>query len=110
MNITKEQFVSAINSMQEQRQVDHDCGDAFSVILPSDYVSGYDNSRLYDAIIELLIGLTGDDPNESWIEYFIWELEFGEKYTPGSIKYLDGREIDMSTSEKLYDFLLGEQK
>ncbi len=110
MNITKEQFISAINAMQEQRRVDNDCGDAFSVILPSDYVSGYDNSRLYEAIIELLITLTGDDPNESWIEYFIWELEFGEKYVPGSIKYSDGRNIDISTSEKLYNFLSGEQK
>ena len=44
-----------------------------------------------------------------WISYFIYELEYGEKYRDGSVVDGDGTNIDISDIDKLYDFLESEK-
>lgn len=46
-----------------------------------------------------------DDLYEN-IDYFINELDFGRKYKPGMITDDDDEDIDLSTAEKLYDYLV----
>ena len=63
-----------------------------------------------DTVIELLEDMF-DDVGE-WICYWVYELDYGKKYTKGCAG-VDDKPIDISTSEKLYDFLIsemGEQK
>lgn len=47
----------------------------------------------------------GDD-----ISYFCWELGFGTNWKPGMIVDKNGRDIDFSTAEKLYDYLDSERR
>jgi hypothetical protein len=49
-----------------------------------------------------------DDRGE-WISYWAWELEFGKKYRPGCVTD-NGVDVDISTTEKLYDFLVSEHE
>lgn len=44
------------------------------------------------------------------IDYFIYELDYGRKYEPGMITDENGHDIDFSSAEKLYDYLIGEVK
>ena len=40
-----------------------------------------------------------------YIEYFIYELDYGRKYEAGMITDESGQDIDIHTSELLYDFI-----
>ena len=104
-NITKELFVESIKMIQKQHEVDSECSMAFEKLLPNDYVSGYDNSSLYKQLIKLLQVLTKDDEQNSWIDYYIWELDFGKKYKDGHV-ILDKVHYDLITPEDLYELLV----
>lgn len=108
LQITKELFVETINAIKKQQEHDDKCHDAFSIILPDDYVSGYDNHVLANQLTKLLKLSMNDNHEDSWIEYFIWDLEFGDKYKEGCAMYKDDTNINLSDAENLYDFLVGE--
>jgi len=55
-------------------------------------------------IVELLE--TMFDDTEGWISYFIYELNWGEDWEPGYVTGTDGNDIELSTIEQLYDFLV----
>ena len=40
------------------------------------------------------------------IDYFCWEIDFGESYTDGCVTDEKGNTIDISTPEKLYDYIV----
>lgn len=60
-----------------------------------------------DLSVTLLEKLMNLEPNDEYgtdISYFIFELNFGKDWEPGSVT-CDGEDIDFSSSEKLYDFI-----
>lgn len=102
--ITKELFCEIFNKMIEQYDLDSKCNEAFSVILPGDYISGYDNAKLYKSLIRLLQKAFGDGHKHSCIDYFVYELEFGRKYKSGCYA-INKKNIKLSTPEDLYNLL-----
>ena len=44
------------------------------------------------------------------VEYFCWELNFGEDFTPGCVVDEDGRECDFSSIEALWTYLEDREK
>ena len=44
------------------------------------------------------------------VEYFCWELNFGEYFTPGCVADEDGRECDFSSIEALWIYLEDREK
>ena len=102
--ITKELFVDTINALKRHEEYNSKCTDAFQIILNEDrVVIGYDTSILTSQIIKLLEASMHD--NSDWIEYFIYDLDFGKDYKEGCANYKDKTPIDLSSAEKLYDFL-----
>ena len=61
-------------------------------------------------LLQILMDDTEDDNRYSDISYFIYELDYGRKYKPGMITDQDGNDIDFSTAEKLYDYLVEKNK
>lgn len=59
-----------------------------------------------NVVVTLLKKLMYD--RDEWIEYFIYELDYGRSYEPGMITEADGTEIDLSSAEKLYNYLISE--
>ena len=57
-----------------------------------------------DITINLLHEIFGEKDNNEWISYFCFELDFGREHL--EIKDMNGNDIDLSTPEKLYDFLM----
>ena len=43
---------------------------------------------------------------DQWINYWIWELEFGERFEDGDAKDADGSNIPLKTMENLYNLLV----
>jgi len=107
LKITKELFIEIMTALKDQSRIDEECSNAFQTILPSDFVTGYDNSRIRNKLIDLLEMAFDDHYKDSTIQYFIYELDFGKKYTEGCISKND-IPIDISTIEKLYDYLVEE--
>ena len=108
--MNKQLFIETIEALQKQMEFDKECNKAFSTILPDCFITGYDNNLIIGKLIDILKEMTGDhkDSGLSWVEYFIYDLEFGKKYKKGCASYKDGSDIDLSTTEKLYEFLLKE--
>ena len=61
-----------------------------------------------DLVVELLEKMFEDE--YSYITYWLYELNYGRAYKAGCIKEANGKDIDISTAEKLYDFLIKNMK
>lgn len=100
MVITKEEFCKIIRRLQKNCDRQTEIDDVFDTIINFEDVS--------DVVINLLekiMGIKADDIWGSDISYFCYELDFGRAWTPDSITDTDGNSIDISTAEKLYDYL-----
>ncbi|MFW6243413.1 MAG: hypothetical protein ACOC2W_04570 [bacterium] len=104
IKINKRDFIDAMESIKQQFRHDEKCSKAFSVILPNDYISSYDNTSIVNGFIDLLKILMNDD--ESWIDYYIYELDFGDRYKNGDVVSEYGEEIQLKTFNDLYAFLV----
>jgi len=103
MKITKEQFVKAMKSIDEQINIDLKNNEAFSMLLEDDNVTNTKNV-LYDSLVDLLKHLTDDNENR-WIEYFIYELDFGKENWRLKVYDKDESEIPLATIDDLWAIL-----
>ena len=60
-----------------------------------------------DSVIKLLHTYFSEADSNDIISYFCFDLDYGRKWKPDTISE-DGVDIDISTSEKLYDYLISE--
>lgn len=99
--LTKEEFVSYIDFLKERNDRTKEAREILSAEFGISFLHPY---YLYEEkLVELLSKVMND--TFSNIEFFIYDLNFGEKYTDGVIKDGCGKIIDISTAEKLYDYL-----
>jgi hypothetical protein len=50
-----------------------------------------------------------NDLTDSWIKYFLWELDFGKENYRLKVTQ-DGKEIKMSSAGELYELLINNKK
>ena len=108
MLISKEKFIEIMNEFKVFCESSDKLADALRDYDNTSDFGGFSNFRAMDIIIDLLDILVQDFPDEycgSLIDYFIYDLEWGTKWTPDSFSEQDGTSIDISTVEKLYDYL-----
>lgn len=114
---TKETFCALLRALQETKNhTDELCEDLYSVLQkhrPEQDMDlrGYQlwplvcDTRLEDALVRELEKEFEDE--DSWISYYIYELEFGTKEWAGNCgNTQDGKPICLETPEDLYDFLI----
>lgn len=96
--ISKKQFVDIINDAMKKED--------FLTELHSLYRKyGFEPYTLpYGDAINLLQEVAF--PGTEDIDYFCYELDFGRSYVDGCVTDSDGNPIDLSTAEKLYDYLV----
>lgn len=109
--LTKEEFVEYIGEILETSKKDNEFSEAIEKICGGDcwVIGAY--SKEISIMISLLakvMGLPADNtPDENIIQYFVYDLDFGKEYTEGCFTEIDGTSIDISTAEKLYDYITG---
>jgi hypothetical protein len=59
-------------------------------------------------VVDLLKEIFKDESDI--ISWWLWELDYGREYSQGCISESDGTDIDLSTPEKLYDYLVENRK
>lgn len=99
--ISKETFVK---TMLRLKTLDHNlCAldDAMHALSPD--FGGFYIPEAVDITMEVLKEIFNDE--DEWIEYFAYELDYLDKYEHGSVLDEEERPIDLSTWEKVYDFL-----
>lgn len=103
--IPKKVFVESIKALKKQSEHDHKCYKLLGQVF-EDFGGWYNNDALHSQLIKVLKMSLNDDNDSSWIDYYIYELDYGRKYHEGTANRKDGSNIDLSSASKLYDFLL----
>ena len=108
--MTKEKFVWIIDEIKKIREYE----DAlYGLNQRFGLDADFQFPTLEDVVVTLLeevMHCTTDDIAGSDISYFIYDLNFGEDWEPGMIIDKDGNDIDHSTTEKLYNYLVEKRK
>jgi len=104
--ITKKLFVEIIQAIQKQRKKDIANSEKLGELFPSAFTANllYDNEALESILIKTLEHIFNDEENK-WIDYFIYELDFGKEYKTNSVIDKNGNEIKLSNPKELYELL-----
>jgi hypothetical protein len=109
--MNKELFIESIEAIKKQLQLDievsKNLGKAFPCALEANLLP--QNHFLQNALLHVLQVEMNDlqlcEHGQSWIEYFLWELNFGEENY--RLKVTDnGKNIPMTSASELYDYLI----
>ncbi len=106
IRIDRDLFIETMDAIQKQVKYDDHFAETIESLFPDASIVRYDNHLINNQIIKLLQLAFMDNHPHSWIEYFMFDLEFGSAYYPGVATEKDGKEIDLSDASHLYDFLL----
>lgn len=110
--IKKDLFVKTINFLKEKDNFQTKMNDMFNKEFGDCFLYPYDGHTYI--IVNLLAASFDYDDNiiKDWIEYYIYELYYGEDWKPNTvteIKNVNGKEVEVDiplrTPEDLYDML-----
>jgi hypothetical protein len=99
--ITKESFIKIMDNIQKQREVDDEISTALEKVCGS-YVIFNTENLMYKSLHDLLNEVFKD--KGTWIEWWLYENVDKKCYLE------DGKSIDLSRVEDLYDFLIENMK
>ena len=105
--ITKEKFFEILDYIQETNDFENNLREVFkNSKRETDFMDAaiFTDFRMMDYVFDLL----EDEFNDSdhWISYWIYELDFGKSWSPGTVIDEDKKDIKLQTKEDLYDFLM----
>lgn len=109
VSLTKEEFIDIINRLRESSELVDKVNELFQNSMDNlecDFCNGASLQISHEGIVVKLLEKLMQDRYEN-ISYFIYELDYGKEYQDGCISDKHGN-IDISTPEKLYDFLVAE--
>ena len=111
-NISKEEFVEILNRLRDSSDLVRKVNSLFRNSrdnVECDFCNGAALQISHESTVVFLLRKLLKDAVEN-IDYFIYELDYGRQYEPGIITDENGHDIDLSSAEKLYDYLTGEVK
>lgn len=109
VSLTKQEFVDILSRLREATELVDKVEELFRDSrenLECDFCNGAGLQISHEGIVVKLLERLMRD-NAGNISYFIYELDYGKKYQEGCISDQSGN-IDISTPEKLYDYLMKE--
>ena len=110
-DMNKEIFIEAIEAIQKQVALDIEVSKHLGKAFPDAFEANLlpKNHFLQNALLHVFQVEMNDlqlcEHGQSWIEYFLWELNFGEENYRLKVYDENKKEIPMSTAAELYDFL-----
>jgi len=107
----KELFIRSIDALQKQIQYDISVSEKLGEVFTNSYSANLlpDNHFLHNALLEVLQVAMNDTElcpqGQSWIEYYCFELDFGQENYRLKVYDKNKNEIPMSTPAELWEFL-----
>ena len=111
-SISKEVFVEILNRLRDSSDLVRKVNSLFRNSrdnVECGFCNGAALQISHESTVVFLLRKLLKDAVEN-IDYYIYELDYGRKYEPGMITDENGHDIDFSSAEKLYDYLIGEVK
>lgn len=111
-SISKEEFVEILNRLKDSSDLVRKVNSLFRNSrdnVECDFCNGAALQISHESTVVFLLRKLLKDAVEN-IDYYIYELDYGRQYEPGIITDEKGHDIDLSSAEKLYDYLTGEVK
>lgn len=108
--VSKEMFCKILNHIKSQNDLFEELNKTLEKICPGFYTNVYPNCKSESIILEILDSQFGFTPSDSLIDYFVYDLNFGQDTEMIKNLSADGKPIDISTPEKLYDFLIEDMR
>lgn len=105
--ISKKLFIETMNKLKIYDEK-MDMVDSALRILDSDFGGLYITAP-FEVVFPILREIFNDKEN-SWLEYLAFEKNWLMGYEPGDVTDENGDEIDLSTWDKVYDFLIKEME
>ena len=110
--ISKEAFVAIMESIEEAYDENNAFCDALEPFFTDNQLAQF--KPLDDLILKVTEALakelepqTFDSDTDCIISYWMWDLRFGKNTSIGI--YINDKKIDLSSADKLYDYLLEER-
>lgn len=106
MIISKEKFVEIINRLKKYNELQNDINELFNESIDNkemDFMNAGSICIGHESVVVYLLERMFDT---DMISYFIYELDYGKKYKAGCVLDENMNEIDLSTAEKMYDYLV----
>lgn len=105
--LSREEFIRIMNAMRDRSDVYSKLNDALDRLSPDtapvNFFPNIGHETLFLDVIHVMFNI---DRDESIIDYFCYDLDFGRNYNPGDVIDSSGREIPISNAGKLYDYLI----
>ena len=109
--ISKEQFVKIIDRLRQVNDFVEETNEKARQLddaIESDFFNAMSLSISHETIVvQLLENMFNDSDYISW---WLYDLSYGREYKEYCIQDAEGNAIDLSTAEKLYDFLIEEME
>lgn len=106
--MNKDLFIETIEKIKQQHLHDVKCSELLNQVYSNGFQANlmYENHLLMNQVIKILqVQMNDENGHHSWIEYFLWELDFGKKNKELQAFRQDNSVIDLSDAGKLYDYL-----
>jgi hypothetical protein len=100
MKINKESFISIMNGIEKSRNNTKGLDKYLSEDLLNDVIE-----EPFYLLMNFIKDLCNDNTKYSWIDYYVYELDWGKNYKTGCVTSKNKKPIDISTLDKLYKFL-----
>ena len=104
--ISKEKFVEIINRLKNYNELQDKIDNLFKDNIENrerDFINAGSICIGHEGVVVYLLEKIFDT---DMISYFIYELDYGKKYKAGCVLDENMNEIDLSTAEELYDYLI----
>ena len=104
--ISKEKFVEIINRLRNYNYLQNKIDDLFRDNIDNKEMDFINAGSICIGHESVVIYLLENMFDTDMISYWIYELDYGKKYKAGCVLDENMNEIDLSTPEKLYDYLV----
>ena len=106
--ITKERFIQIIKRLENYNKLQEQINSLFDECIDNKENDFCNAGSICIGHESVVVELLENMFNTDMISYFIYELDYGKKYKAGCVLDENMNEIDLSTAEKLYDYLIKE--
>lgn len=106
--ISKEKFVEIINRLKSYNELQNKINDLFKENIDNKEMDFMNAGSICIGHESVVIELLENMFNTDMISYWIYELDYGKEYKDGYVQDGEGNNIDISTAEKLYGYLIKE--
>jgi len=109
LHINRQLFIDTMEALQKQFLYDKKYYSLLCSLAGTSEVESYQNHFIINALVKLLQQAMNDETSTSMIEFFMLDLEFGEKYERGRVMH-HGKEVELRYAWQLYDYLISLDK